>query len=117
MNCIIQSANLDDHVFEVLADYVNIIGLTVKGGKSGVFLSSNNNFIACNTINNNNGGINLFKSNNSVIKNNTVHDNEDFGIHLAHSCSNIIAGNVVINDGYCDIYLIIIILVTLLLII
>jgi PGF-pre-PGF domain-containing protein len=68
---IVMAANSSDHVIEVTADHVNISGLTITGGYSGLYLDSTG---LCN------------------ITDNKVSDNV-FGIYLNSSSSNFISNN------------------------
>jgi len=95
---IVQANNLDDNVFEVTADYVNISGFTVEGAtehdKAGIYLNSAN---YCNISNNNASnnwkGIILHYSNSNMLTNNNVSNNWD-GIYLYSSSNNTLINNI-----------------------
>jgi parallel beta-helix repeat protein len=122
---IIQATNLEDHVFEVTADHVNIHGFTVRDAtehwNAGIYLSnvnhctisdnnvsnncdgirlysSSNNTLTSNNVSNNDYGIEVRESNDNNIFNNNV-SNTTWGIHLYCSSSNIIINNRFGNDG------------------
>jgi len=126
---IVQAANSSDHIFEVIADYVNITGFTVKGATTeypaGIRIFgadhctiSNNNilnndegivvlFSSNITIENNNinlnsySGFGLIASSNSIITNNNVNTNGEHGFYFLYSKDNIISNNNVnSNKGY-----------------
>ncbi|MEA2075540.1 MAG: NosD domain-containing protein, partial [Euryarchaeota archaeon] len=125
-NCIIQAANPNDHVFEVIMDYVNISGFMVKCVETPsiaiylhsadhcdisynnipnvnesygiVLLNSSNNNIANNSCLN---GIDLWwGSSNNIISNNEISNNE-YGIYLIASSNNLIYLNNFINNNQC----------------
>nr|QNO41624.1 hypothetical protein AJMLGAKO_00001 [Methanosarcinales archaeon ANME-2c ERB4] len=99
----------NDHVFEVTADYVSILGFTVKGAtdffKAGICLDSNIDH--CNIYDNNASGnydgIDLSHSSNNTISDNNV-SNNGYGIRLSSS-SNTIHGNTASNNDWCGIRL------------
>ena len=122
----VTAANLDDHVFNVNADYVNISGFTVNGTTSypyaGIYLngadhcnvsentasgnyfgivlySSSDNTLVSNTASNNFGGIRLQDSSNNMLESNNVPNNE-YGIVLWQSSNNVLASNNVSNNDY-----------------
>ena len=100
---IVQAANADDNIFEVIADYVNISGFTVRGASEapscGIHLKSNNSKISNNTISNNYWGMDISSSLHISIINNLVSHNEN-GIFLTSSNSNTITNNrVSYNDN------------------
>jgi len=112
-NCIVKAANLDNHVFEVTADWVNISGFTVSGANggyphypTGVYLDNAEYCnITSNKVQNNHRGISLQYSSNSSIINNTVRNNYDRGIYLYHSSNNILTNNNVSNNNWgIDLY-------------
>ncbi|MCK4736880.1 MAG: hypothetical protein KAT65_30790 [Methanophagales archaeon] len=80
---IIPAANPDDHVFDVIADYVNISGFTVQGAtasrKAGIYLGSNVDHcnISYNIASNNFIGIYLYSSSYNLIYNNYYFNNTD----------------------------------------
>ena len=119
-NCVVSAANSHDHVFYVTADYVNIIGLTVKDAtyyyNAGIYLgsgvehcnisnntatnnyegielsSSSNNTLTNNTVSNARHGILLYESSNNNLTSNTANNN-DYGIHLGDSSNNTLTNN------------------------
>ncbi|MCW3129263.1 MAG: right-handed parallel beta-helix repeat-containing protein [Methanophagales archaeon] len=107
-NCIVQVANLYDHVFEVTADYVNISGFTVKGAplfKAGIYLGRAKHCnISFNNVSNNNNGIYLGSSSNNSITSNNVNRNEK-GILLSSSNNNNIINNTISSNKDCGISL------------
>jgi len=126
---IIQAADSNDHVFEVIVDCVNISGFTVTGAgylASGInlfnadyccisnnnasnncnsiyLLDSGNNNIIGNTVLNNNFGIFIEYSNNNTITSNTALNNSQ-GIHLWFSSSNTLTNNTA-NSNYAGFFL------------
>ena len=123
----VTAASVDDHVFEVTVDYVNISGFAVTGATStlkagiclhwvnhcnisdntansnnylGIYLdSSSNNTITGNTANSNNWyGIHLVSSSNNTLADNTANSNSH-GIRLHSSSNNTLTGNIFVNDG------------------
>jgi len=105
---IVQAANPNDHVFEVMADYVNISGFTVEGAKEydkdGIYLKADFSIIFNNIISNNGIGIYLgiylFYSGNNIISDNNITSNNEYGIYLFYSGNNIISGNNISNNRY-----------------
>ncbi len=81
---IIQAANSSDHVFEVIADHVNISGFTIEGAAdyySGISLDyANYCNISNNTISNNNIGISLHSDYNNIT-NNHINSNDYWGVY------------------------------------
>ena len=128
---IVQAANSSDHVFEVTADYVNIIGFTVKNATEGdgiilsrsdhcnisgniatnsdcgiSFHSSCNNSITGNNVSNSGGIYLLNYSNNNTITGNNVRNNNGYGsILLGESSNNTITGNNVSSNSDGGIYI------------
>jgi len=123
----VRAADTGDHVFEVIADYVNISGFMVTGATDysagiclndvnrcnisdntasnsfyGIYLpSSSNNNLTCNTVSDNNHGIVIDYSNNNTLQNNTMSENTyNFGVwgySLTHHTQSIDTSNTV--DG------------------
>jgi parallel beta-helix repeat protein len=92
----VQAANPDDHVFGVTADYVNIIGFTVKGAINcyGIHLiSARYCTVFKNEIWNNCVGICMVDSSKNKISYNEVNDNEG-DIKLTCSNGNTFTGNI-----------------------
>ncbi|HUV01899.1 MAG TPA: NosD domain-containing protein [Desulfobacteria bacterium] len=109
-NCIVQAANSNDYVFDVMADYVNICGLTIEGAteleNAGFYLHANKGcYIINNTVSNNYYGIWLLYSSNNTLTNNTAHSNIRAGIHLLYSSSNMLANNTAWNNKWWGIRL------------
>ena len=118
-DCMVQAADLSDHVFDVTADYVNVSGFTITGATNvagiyhgglmsncnfsyneisgnhdGIYLSHTaNNTITNNNCSNNHRGIYLHSANNNTIVNNIVKSNTDKGIYLHSSIDNRIYNN------------------------
>ncbi len=97
---IVQAANSEYHVFDVIADYVNISGLTIMGarGKRGSIAGINicqfdHCIISDNNISENSYGIVLRYSNNNTITKNNIGWNEYYGIDLTDSNNNIVMKN------------------------
>ena len=95
---IVQAADPNDYVFEVMADYVNISGFTVKGatgaGAIHVYSSSNTTILGNNCIfNGGAGGISLWSSNNNTVSRNNCDSNSGGGIYLDNSTNNVIHDN------------------------
>lgn len=98
------AANSKHHVFEVMADYVNINGFSVNGAKSdrfpayaaGIYLSVWVDYcnISDNNASNNGDGIWLHGSCSNIIANNTVNSNSRNGI-LVYSISD---NNILMNN-------------------
>jgi len=96
-NCIVQAANLNDHVFEITADYVNISGFTVQDATSsaGIYLDHVDHCnISDNNASNNYYGIYLYASSTNNLTNNTA-SNNNYGIYLDYSSYNILKDNIV----------------------
>ena len=102
---VVQTANSDDHVFEVTADYVNIIGFKITGAgvhdwNTGIHLVYVNYCkILDNIVSENPKGIRIHSSSNNIIVNNSVSKNWDVGIHLAYSSNNTITNNNISDNG------------------
>jgi parallel beta-helix repeat protein len=109
---IVQAANLDDNVFRVTADYVNISEFTVEGAAgyhysvAGIRLYyADYCNISNNNVSNNCCGINLHGSSNNIIKDNLALSNNGDGIDLIDSNNNLIESNIVSNNNASGIYL------------
>ncbi|MFZ2070632.1 MAG: NosD domain-containing protein [Halobacteriota archaeon] len=95
---IVLAANWADPVFNITADYVKIIGFTVKGSAwGGISLLADYCNISNNNCSNNDDGIGLGYSNNSTISNNTCLNN-GIGIGLGYSNNNTISKNTCISN-------------------
>ena len=100
---IIQAANPSDHVFEVIADYVNISGFTIEGAAdyySGISLDhANYCSISNNIISNNNIGISLLYSDYNNITDNYINSNDYWGVYSAHASNNLLSNNNITNSN------------------
>ncbi|MEA1894125.1 MAG: S8 family serine peptidase [Euryarchaeota archaeon] len=97
VSIIVQAANPDDHVFEVVTDYVNISGFSVTGSTgtscAGIYLNGADHCnISDNTASGNENGIYLKFSSNNILLNNTA-SNNNCGINLYDSSDNLIYNN------------------------
>jgi len=96
---VVQAVSPCNHVFEVTADYVNISGFTVKGATAvdwiaGIYLDNADHCaITNNTCSNNNHGIHLYHSGSNVIENNICNFNNHSGILDWYSSNNILTNN------------------------
>jgi len=91
---IIQAANSNDHVFEVLASYVDIDGFTIRGGNYGIYLYLVD---GCNVLNNNitNNYIGIDSTNNAghtISDNNLSNSYADF--YFFYSTNNFLKRNI-----------------------
>ena len=102
-NCIVNGTGSD--VFTLEADGIRIEGLTITGGRRGIYILSNNNTIINNNISNNWDGIELDNSNNNSISNNNIGSNKWNGIFLYYSNNNIISNNIISSNKWYGIYL------------
>ncbi len=98
----VTAALVNDHVFEVAANYVNISGFKVTGATgmtshyAGIYLGSVNYAnISNNNASNNHHGIRLYSSSNNTLMNNTANSNTDNGIWLLSSRNNTLTNNTV----------------------
>lgn len=98
---IVQAANPDDSVFEVIADYVTLKGFTVRGAilvgsgilPSGIHLNHVSHCnVSDNRVSNNSNGIHLEFSSDNTLINNYASDNYN-GIALGCSSSNVLINN------------------------
>ena len=98
---LVRAAGQNDHVFEITADYVNIIGFTVEGAtewSAGIYIHADYCNISDNNCSNNEYGIYLFESINNNLSNNTCSNNRD-GIYLFNSRNNQLKSNILVNNG------------------
>ena len=103
---IVNASNPNDHVFNVIANYMNISGFTVQNAtgyaKAGIYLG--NGVAHCNISNNtaskNWFGIYLFSSSNNTLKNNTAYNNSYYGIYLWYSSNNNLTNNTAYSNDY-----------------
>jgi parallel beta-helix repeat protein len=98
VSTIVQAANSGNHVFEVIANYVNISGLNVTGAtgtsRAGIYLNGADQCnISDNTASGNWDGIYLKFSNDNILLNNTASNNDNYGIELYDSSDNLIYNN------------------------
>ncbi len=105
---IVQAANLDDHVFEVAADYLTVTGFTITGAThspppdpltppakyAGVYLSSSQYCtILYNRLVESDRGIWLLSSSNNGIHQNITINNEYEDVYLQSSVENHVTNN------------------------
>lgn len=100
---IVQAAILNDHVFKVTTDYVNISGFTIEDAlidrKAGIYLYDVEHCtVSNNTAVNNWRGIYLKYSTNNILINNNASNNEEDGIFLGSSDNNILRDNNISNN-------------------
>ena len=104
---VIQAADLNDHVFNVTADWVNLTGFTVTGAlggypylPAGIYLDTANHCnISNNNATNNYRGIHLISAPNNILTNNNASSNS-FGIFLDFSSNhNIIVNNTLLSNS------------------
>lgn len=92
-----------------LDSYVNIKDNIIQNNKIGIFLNyayeDSDATIEGNIIRNNNQGIYSQWSNNNLIKNNLIIDNEGHGIECIRSFYGRIVGNTIKNNGKYGLYL------------
>jgi len=98
VSTIVQAANSGNHVFEVIANYVNISGFNVTGAtgtsRAGIYLNGADQCnISDNTASGNWNGIYLKFSNDNILLNNTASNNDGYGIYLYDSSDNLIYNN------------------------
>ncbi len=110
VNCIVQAANPDDNVFEVMADHVDIRGFTVKGATEmfipGIYLNNTDYCdISNNVIANNHFGIALKDANNNALTSNIVKMNDEFGISLINCNNNALTDNKVDSNNWIGLVL------------
>ena len=118
---IILSANPNKNTIEVLSNYTNISGFTIKNlggshaclqlnlanfcqiynnrlenGENSIYLiNSNDNEIKDNTVENNKNGIYLWTSNNNTIRNNKIQNNDIYGVFISSASSE---NTIFLND-------------------
>jgi parallel beta-helix repeat protein len=107
---IVQAAIPDDHVFEIIANHVNLSGFAVENATQGttpytagiyLYYVEHCN-ISDNTVSNNFGGIGLNYSNNNIISNNNASSNMDISIVLGSSNNNTIYNNTASSNTGVD---------------
>ena len=104
VDTIIQASDLNDHVFEVTADYVNISGFTVKDAtgdeKAGIYIYSTDYCIISNNIASNNYyGVELMGFN-CTMKDDTIRNNTGYGIYVLGNYSKIYNNDIKCNGDY-----------------
>ena len=90
------------HAISVTANDVTINGFNPTNTTAmgyGILISSSNNMLTGNTVNNMYIGIYLQSSSNNMLTGNNVSDNE-FGIYLQSSNNNMLTGNTASNNNY-----------------
>ena len=101
----VTAASVEDHVFEVTADYVDISGFTVTGAtdswKAGIYLGFyvDHCNISDNNASNNDLGIWLQRSSDNTLTGNTANSNNDSGFCLYSSNDNTLTGNTAVNNN------------------
>jgi parallel beta-helix repeat protein len=105
----VRAADMEGHVFNVTADWVNVSGFAVAGAgylKAGLHLSNGVDHcnISDNNVSNNYYGIRLYGSSENTLVGNTADSNNDTGICLWHSSNNTLA-NSAISNNRCGILL------------
>jgi len=107
---IVNAASNLDHVFEVTADHVNISGFNATGAiayyeSSGIYLDyANHCNISENTASNNDRGIYLHSSSSNMLQSNNADSNSYDGIHLDSSSKNTLANNTANSNEYYGIF-------------
>nr|QNO47702.1 hypothetical protein FJIOJMEM_00028 [Methanosarcinales archaeon ANME-2c ERB4] len=113
---IVQAANPDDAIFEVIADYMNISGFTVTGtDKAGFYLHGADCCnISDNNVSNNGKGIYLHSSSNCTLMNNNASSNSGtgsykrdgygYGIYLDRSSNCTLMGNIANSNSGTGFY-------------
>jgi parallel beta-helix repeat protein len=97
---IIDGSGIGD-VISINANWVNISGLTLVGGESGILLENVHNCsIYLNDVWGNGNGIVLESSHDNTIYSNTASGNNVRGIDLEDSMNNEITNNMVFNNKY-----------------
>ena len=111
---IVQAANSNDHVFELIAGYVNISGFMVTGAtgkypnnKAGIYLGSGIGHcnIYDNNVSSNYVGIYLDSSSNNNLVNNTAKSNNWWGIYMYSSSNNTLVNNIAKPKNRFGIYM------------
>jgi parallel beta-helix repeat protein len=89
---IVQAEHASDHVFNISAESVKLVGFTIKGAtgedKAGIHLSSSDNIIIDNNVSSNFIGIALSGSRENTIINNTANSNTYAGFAFFNSSDN-----------------------------
>ncbi|MCD4767618.1 MAG: right-handed parallel beta-helix repeat-containing protein, partial [Methanosarcinales archaeon] len=104
----VTAADSNDHVFKVIASYVNISGFNATGATTynGIHLGSADHCnISENTASNNHYGISLDSSSNNTLTGNTASSNNNNGIYLYDSSNNTLTNNTANSNIIDGIYL------------
>ena len=93
------------NTIKINADYVTIKNFTIQNSGlifplSGINLSSNNNVIENNLINDNYYGITLYFSSENTINKNIIKNDHNCGIYIINSKNNLIIENIIKNHIY-----------------
>ncbi|UCF49190.1 MAG: right-handed parallel beta-helix repeat-containing protein [Thermoplasmatales archaeon] len=101
---IINGVDVRKATIQVINDWVNISGFTIKNGNGGIRIKSDNNTITRNNILENNwGGISLKTANFNSISGNKI-SNNFIGIQIYDkSCHNLISKNSILRSLRCNI--------------
>jgi parallel beta-helix repeat protein len=101
---IINGVDVYKSTIQIINDWVNISGFTVRNGYGGIRINTNNNTITGNIlIENDWGGISLQNAKFNNITSNKITDNF-FGIQLYNkSCNNIFSRNSITKSFHCGI--------------
>lgn len=136
----IQAADSNDHIFYISADYVTIEGFTICGAlssagiyiekgadhctiinnrcgydgdhknRTGIFLKGTSyidayNTVTGNIISNNNNGVYIATSDSNVISNNVCNNNNENGIYITGSSENTLNSNICNSNGDNGVYM------------
>jgi parallel beta-helix repeat protein len=90
---------------KIISEHVSISSFTIQnsgnsGRDAGIEINANNATIEENIIQHNTIGIFIYHSNFHLIKNNTVSNNQDYGIHLYQSIENDIQNNIIESNRW-----------------
>jgi len=89
------NGNGSKNIITIRAQSVNITGFTIQYGQNtGVLIQNSKNCrIVKNIIKNNSIGIKIISSNNSIISNNTITNNSDYGVYIVNTQTPINVSN------------------------
>ena len=100
------TGNDHENIITIEAQSVNITGFTIQNGhNSGIFIGNSHNCkIFDNIIDNNNIGIKIISSTNSIVSNNTISNNSAFGMYITnyHFPSKISKHNTVFHNNFIN---------------
>lgn len=105
---IVQAVIRKEPVFKIInVDGATVTGFTVTGSDTAGILirNSRNILITDNNASKNDSGLRIYKTRNSLFKNNITNENEQFGIYLEASGENTIEKNTVESNKDKGIYL------------